>query len=399
MLKKIVSISPILFALASPGFVQAATVTATASATVTVAPSGVPVAVSMHIIVPAQQGNTFDNSFQSGAQMEGRIFDNDRVATAGPYKSQVLMTDAKADWTVQAWTHGNLIATYVSAGSGLYNATLDLTNELNGPLPVEFRAIPPAAYPYKFATRLTLMVQGGLDYVYPIPAAVTKHGLSASWSDNFSKGLNASPCKSGSGVWPTCTNPTAADGFMYWENKVGGTDYGNAANEHTDSIYGYNPFAVLVAGQTSMLAIATTYRTGYIDPYGPGTLGWMRVFTTGYLSTAFNDSTTNVPNSPKGVSYFETRVLLPNCQSDPNGKYYAGSGGCWPSLSLYSLNTTTAGSLEFDVFEYRGLFQKNITAGCHNYGNATAGSGVACNYNGPPIGDKDLSWEPHRIGT
>jgi hypothetical protein len=358
-----------------------------------------PLDISMHIIAPAQQGDTFDNSFQAGAQLEGRIFDKDRVVTAGLYKSQILMTDAKTNWTVQAWAHGNLIATYVSSGSGLYSATLNFTNELNGPLPVEFRAIPPAGYPYKFATRLTLMVQGGKDYVYPNPAAVAKHGLHYTWSDNFSKGLNASPCKVGSGVWPNCTKPTAADHFLYWENKPGGSDFGNAANEHTDSIYGYNPFAVLVAGQTSMLAITTAYRTGYIDPYGPAPLGWKRVFTTGYLSTAFNDWTTNVPNSPKGVSYFETRVLLPNCQSDPNDKFYAGSGGCWPSLSLYSLNISTGGGLELDVFEYRGgIDQKSMTAGCHNYGNATAGSGVACNYYGKPV-SKDLSWEPHRIGT
>jgi hypothetical protein len=354
--------------------------------------------VSMHIIAPKQLGNTFDNGFQAGAQLEGRIYDKDRVVNAGLYNSQIFMEDSKANWTVQAWTHGNLIATYVSAGWGIYNATLDLTNELNGPLPVEFRAIPPAAYPYQFATRLTLMIQGGHDYAYPIPAAVAAHGLSHAWSDNFSKGLNASPCKAGSGVWPNCTRPTAADGFMYSENKPGGSDFGNAANEHTDSIYGYNPFATLVAGQTSMLAITTAYRTGYIDPYGPAPLGYRRTSTTGYLSTAFNDYTTRVPNSPKGVSYFETRVLLPNCQSDPNDKFYAGSGGCWPSLSLYSLTPGTGGGLELDVFEYRGLFQKSMTAGCHNYGNATAGSGVACNYNARPI-SKDLSWEPHRIGT
>src|ERR1019366_5516326 len=183
------------------------------------------------------------------------MFDRDRGVKAGLYKSQISMADSKTDWTVQAWAHGNLIATYVSAGNGLYSAALDFTNELNGPLPVEFRAIPPAGYPYAFNTRLTLMVQSGHDYVYPIPMAVAKHGLSYSWSDNFSKGLNASPCKVGSGVWPKCKNPTSADGFLYWENKPGGTDFGDAANEHTDSIYGYNPFATLVSGQTSMLAI------------------------------------------------------------------------------------------------------------------------------------------------
>jgi hypothetical protein len=72
-----------------------------------------PLDISMHSIAPAQQGDTFDNSFQAGAQLEGRIFDKDRVVTAGLYKSQILMTDAKTNWTVQAWAHGNLIATYV----------------------------------------------------------------------------------------------------------------------------------------------------------------------------------------------------------------------------------------------------------------------------------------------
>jgi hypothetical protein len=198
------------------------------------------------------------------------------------------------------------------------------------------------------------------------------------WSDEFNS-LSATPCKPGTGVWPKCTKPTAADGFTWYENKPGGGNFGLAAFEHTDSPF--NPYTI----QTGFLRIRSQYDPNYVDPYGFG-----RHWYSGLLASTFPDGTTNVP---MGNGYYESRILVPYGATKGNNN---ASGGTWPAwwmLTRNALQTTGTGAIEEDITEQYGNDPAYTQAIQHIYGGATGIGGPI--YKGHP---EDLTWDFHRYG-
>jgi hypothetical protein len=283
---------------------------------------------------------------------------------------------------VEIWTHNKMATRLVNDGAGTFGGELDLGSEPNGPMVMAVYAWnkPPGdnSYTVKLAAIVTLFVIGGKDAAIPTPVAAA--GMKLKWSDEFNT-LSATSCKPGTGTWPKCTQPTASDGFTWYENKPNGGDFGDSAFEHTDSHY--NPYTI----KNGFLRIRSQYDPNYVDPYG-----FRRQWYSGLLASAFPDGTTNVPLAN---GYYEARILLPYAATPGDNN---ASGGTWPGWWMLTTNSmqlgSTSGNLEEDIGEWYGNDAAYMQYGQHVYGNAMGpNAGI---YSGHPIGD--LTWDFHRYG-
>ena len=302
---------------------------------------------------------------------------------------QPVQVHAPGMVNVEVWTHGNLAVRLVNNGSDVFTGTFDTSGEKAGPLPVAFYAWNSApgnnSYTVQLAARDYIYIRPGSLYVPPFPAAAA--GMTLKWAERFNsptKALSATPCKPGTGVWPHCTAPTAADGFTWYENKAGGGDFGDAAFEHTDSVY--NPYAVFTG---EFLRIRSTYDPAYVDPYG-----FKRHWRSGLLSSAFPDGSTNLP--PTGDGYYEARILIPNAEAPGNN---AASGGTWPAfwtLDRRAITNHAIGNTEWDILEMYGIDRSYLHVNEWDYSPASGPNGAI--FQGYPVAGKDLTVDFHRYG-
>jgi hypothetical protein len=325
----------------------------------------------------------------------------DAATSVGPVMLPVSVK-APGAGNVEVWTHG-VMATRLASTDGVnFTGTLDLTKEPNGPMYVAFNAydVPPGGTPAIQLTGRYILFVTGSTQAFPITTApVGAGGMPLKWSDEFNL-LSATPCKPGTGTWPNCTGPTASDidpqtgkGFIWFENKAGGGDFGDAAFEHTDSPF--NPFTI----NNGFLRIRSTHKSTYVDPYGLG-----RTWYSGMLSSAFNDGTTNVPMAD---GYYEARILLPNSSAPGNTPATGGTWFAWWMLTVNALPCTTkigacdpalvGGNDETDIAEEYAVAPTYVQAGTLVYGS-NIGTAVYI-YQNQPFGPTfDMTWDFHRFG-
>jgi hypothetical protein len=307
----------------------------------------------------------------------------DTDATTGPVLYPVKIK-AVGMVDVEVWTHGIMAVRLAGDGAGNFTGNLDLTHEPNGPLAFKVMAYDKAAGDLTYNTQLiadgTLFVTGGTNFVSTSP--IGAGAMPLKWSDEFNS-LNATPCKPGTGTWPNCTGPTAADGFTWYENKPGGGDFGDAAFEHTDSPF--NPYMI----KNGFLRIRATHANGYVDPYG-----FSRKWYGGLLATAFPDGSTNVP---AGNGYYEARILLPYDATPGNGNTAGGSWTAFWMTTTNSIKASTSGDLEEDVGEWYGENPAYNQSAQHVYAPATPPAGNVYIFAGnASIGN--LTTDFHRYG-
>ena len=306
------------------------------------------------------------------------LTDERATLPAGCIPVQVQASGMK---NVEVWVHGKRAATLAASGNGEFIGVLDLSAEQAGPLHVLFEAWDVAAGQPATVTLtagMTLLVAGTRAVMAPPPPAA---GMTLAFSDHFDK-LSATACKPGTGTWPTCTAPTAADGFTWYENLWNGQDYGDCANEHTDGKY--NPFTILPSGG---LRIRDQYDANYVDPYG-----YKRTHYCGVLSSGFKDGTTSITGSD---GYYDARVLVPNSACGAAGNNTC-SGGTWPAFWMLSLNGGGIGTFELDMMEMYGNNPAYFQGYTHAYAPAVFPPGAGKPYAGQPGGDLTLDW--HTVG-
>lgn len=333
---------------------------------------------TMAIQSPCSPNVATANQVSSPTPNAVAITDANAAMAAAPLPIQVT---APGMVNVEVWTHGTMATRLTRRSGGVFFGSLDLSREPAGPLNVRFLAWNSAPGDNSYTVNLT----AGLDlFVFgqsaktPFPAGAA--GMTLAWSDEFNT-LDATPCKPGTGRWPNCQAPTAADGFTWFENKPGGGDYGDAAFEHTDSPH--NPYTV----ENGFLRIRSTYDPNYVDPYGYG-----RHWYSGLLGSAFNDGTTNVPNLQDG--YYEARILSPNASA--GGAWTKHGGGTWPAfwmVDLQSLQPGSQGTIEVDMMEQYGEDAHYTQSGEIAYGSATGGGWIYHSDPGP-----DFTMDFHRYG-
>lgn len=333
---------------------------------------------TMAIQSPCSPNVVTNNQLTSPYPSNVAISDTRAAMAPGPLPIQVT---APGMVNVEVWTHGKMATRLTQQAGGVFTGTLDLSREPGGPLNVRFFAWNTAPGDNSFTVNLAAILDL---FVFnrpaetPFPAGAA--GMKLVWSDEFDR-LSATACKPGTGVWPNCTAPTAADGFTWFENKPGGGDFGDAAFEHTDSPY--NPYKI----EEGFLRIRSTYDASYVDPYGYG-----RHWYSGLIGSAFDDGTTNVPHLQNG--YYEARFMSPN--SFAGTPWASQSGGTWPAfwmIDLQTFNPDTTGTIELDTSEQYGEDPYFTQANQIAYGNAAGGNWI---YRGEP--GPDLTFDFHRHG-
>lgn len=311
-----------------------------------------------------------------------------------PNQHQTVQVQAPGMVNVEVWRRNALAVRLTSDGVGGFSGTIDTSTEKNGP--VEFRILAWNAapgdntYTVNLAASFNVFIRlNNNEYWPPTPVAAT--GMTLKWREAFDSQtykLSATPCKPGTGVWPNCAKPTAADGLTWYENKPDGGDFGLAAFEHTDGPF--NPYTIFQGGLThGWLRVRATFDPNYIDPYG-----YHRHWRSGLLAAAFPDGSSNLP--PMGNGYYEARVLIPT--ADASWKTSA-SGGTWTSvwtLSRTAITNRTIGNIEWDIGEWYGVDGRVLHANEWDYSPATGPNGAV--FAGQPAAGVDLSWEPHRYG-
>jgi hypothetical protein len=329
----------------------------------------------MAIMSPCSTNAVLANQATAPALIEIEISDASMLVSGQvPISVQALGMQ-----NVEVWTHGALATRLTAGANGMFSGTLDLSHKPTGPIHVRFEAfdVPPGGTPtVVLIGEETLFVNAGAKTKSPFPKGAA--GMTLAWSDQFAT-LSATPCKPGTGIWPNCTAPTAADGFTYNENKGDGTDFGDCAFEHTDSPK-YNPYTVL----NGFLRIRSTYDPGYVDPYGHN-----RKWYCGLLTTSFSDHSSNVP--PLSTGYFEATILVPNAAAAAGA-----TGGTWPGGWMGGRNATAAtGGIEVDMMEEYGNDPSYMQSGVIGYAPATGGGWI---FHGDPVAGLDLTWDFHRYG-
>jgi Glycosyl hydrolases family 16 len=338
---------------------------------------------TMAILAPCVPVIIKDNQVVAPTTINVPLGDTASVASAqSPY---IVEVQAPGMVNIEAYSHGKFLTRLTSDGFGDFIGQINLRGEPHGPLNIALYAWnkPPGdnSFTVNLAARMTLFVVGSsVPPVNTFPNGAA--GLTQKWSDEFDT-LNAMPCKPGTGVWPKCSPPTAANATWY-ENKTGGGDFGDAAFEHTDSPY--SPYFI----KGSFLRIRAQYDPSYTDPYG-----FNRKWYSGLLSSAFPDGSTNFPG---GNGYYEARILIPDGSTSAAG-HVPLSGGTFPAFWMltrtFGLGPGGATSnVEEDVMEANGPFPTFYAATQHAYGQATGPSNSI--YHAQPGGD--LTWDFHRYG-
>jgi hypothetical protein len=321
----------------------------------------------MAIMAPCSPNVVIANQVTAPALIDIGISDANAAVSA---ESIPITVQAMGAGDVEVWTHGTKATTLSNAGGGKFIGTLNLSAEPAGPLHVSFKAFdvaPPAIPALHLEGQYTLFIAGTRPAI-PTPAPAV--GMTLAFSDHFTT-LSATPCKPGTGTWPNCTAPSAADGFTWYENQFNGKDYGDCANEHTDG--SHNPFTILPQGG---LRIRNQYDSTYTDPYGFG--------RTQYCGTT--------SMSVVGDGYYDARVLVPNGECGSPGNNTC-SGGTWPSFWMLSMNNPQ-GALELDMMEMYGNDPTYFQGFTHAYSPAffPASGGGASTHDG------DLTWDWHTVG-
>jgi hypothetical protein len=215
--------------------------------------------------------------------------------------------------------------------AGRFEAFVDLSTALTGPLVVDVYGwdSPPDNHAFKTALnlRVHLFVEGGQDGTPPVerPAGHPAHGRTLVWSEPFDR---LSPK-----IWHAGPKPD-------------GQEYGAAAFLGYDAPEG-SPYTIM----GGFLRIRATHMPDRIDPAGFG-----RTWVTGHLSTGFPDG------SASGAfrkGYFEARMMLP-----------AGPG-CWSAFWLLDQSgirtSVTEGAVEVDVIEGYGHATTSYVATEHDW--------------------------------
>jgi Glycosyl hydrolases family 16 len=296
---------------------------------------------------------------------------------------------------VEVWTHGALAKRLTSDGVGGFTGTIDLSHEYEGPMHMRvfsWNSLPgDNSYTVQLSASFDMWVHNLSGKWYPLLTPKGAGTMHMVFNDRFGT-LSATPCKPGTGVWPNCAKPTAADGFTYYENKPDSGGFGNAAFEHTDNTTvdacgPLNPYFL----KTGFLRIRSTYCPSYVDPYG-----FNRHWRAGLVATAFPDGTSGLPPMTKG-GYCEIRAMIPKGDASWNT---SKSGGTWESfwmLDRDAITNRSIGNLEEDVFETYGVDGTFLNENEHSYSPVTGPNQAI--YRGQPAPNKqDLSWEFHRYG-
>lgn len=337
----------------------------------------------MGIILPCSPNVVTANQLSSPALLDVGITDANATVPASP---QQIVVKAPGSLDVEVWTHGTMAVRLTQGSGSMFTGLLDLSAEAAGPLHVMFHAydVAPGGTPtVHLQSEYTLFV-GGTRAAIPTPAPAS--GMTLAFSDHFTS-LSSTPCKPGTGTWPTCTNPSVSDGFKWYEDQFNGQDFGDCANEHTDSVNGYNPFTILPQGG---LRIRNTFDPSYTDPWGFG-----RHQRCGMLSTAYPDGTTSVPATD---GYYDAKILIPNAFCNVIGDNTC-SGGTWPSFWMLSLNGGANGSMEMDMTEMFGNDTHYHQGFTHAYSPAFYPATPNGGYSGYPLGSGvDLTWDWHTVG-
>ena len=336
----------------------------------------------MGILQPCSPTVVTANQLSTPALIDVGITDANATV---PASQQPVVVKAPGSLNVEVWTHGALAVRLTPGSGGQFSGFLNLSSEAAGPLHVMYHAynVVNGGNPtIHLQAEYTLFVAGTRPAMpTPAPAA----GMTLAFSDHFTT-LSSTPCKPGTGIWPNCTNPTVSDGFKWYEEQFNGQDFGDCANEHTDSVNGYNPFTILPQGG---LRIRNTFDPSYVDPFG-----FNRHQRCGILSTAYPDRTTTMPATD---GYYDAKILIPNAFCSAKGNNTC-SGGTWPSFWMLDL-ATTGGGMEMDMTEMFGndpSYQQGFT---HAYGAAFYPASPNGGYAGNPLGpNADFTWDWHTVG-
>jgi len=338
----------------------------------------------MGIILPCSPNVVTSNQISSPALLDLGITDANATVSASP---QQIVIKALGSLNVEVWTHGAMAVRLTQGSGSMFTGLLDLSAEPAGPLTVEFNAydvVPGGSPTVHLQGRYKLFVAGTRPAI-PTPAPAS--GMTLAFSDHFTT-LNSTPCKPGTGTWPSCTAPTASDGFKWYEGLFTGQDFGDCANEHTDSVNGYNPFTILPQGG---LRIRNTFDPAYVDPYGFG-----RKQRCGILGTGYPDKSASAPGLTDG--YYDARILIPNSFCNVPGDNTC-SGGTWPSFWMLELSDQTHGGMEMDMTEMFGNDIHYHQAFTHAYAPAFFPASPNGGYAGYPLGSgADLTWDWHTVG-
>lgn len=332
----------------------------------------------MGILKPCSPNVVTANQVSAAALTGIGITDANAAVAAAPLE---VMVKAPGSLNVEVWTHGNM-AVRLSKGSGdIFTGILNLSSEPAGPLKVMYHAWDVAAGgtpTVHLQGQYALFVAGTRPSI-PTPAPAS--GLTLAFSDHFTS-LSSTPCKPGTGTWPSCTNPSASDGFKWYENQYNGLDYGDCAFEHTDG--SHNPFTILPSGG---LRIRNQYDGSYTDPYGFG-----RHQYCGQLSSAFKDGSNS--NTVVGDGYYDARVLVPNAACGSSGNNSC-SGGTWPAFWMLTVGSPNSSNIELDMMEMYGSSPDYLQQYTHVYNGAFYPNGTGAGSSGY---DGDHTWDWHTVG-
>jgi hypothetical protein len=353
MLKKIAFITPILLALASPSFAQAAT----ATATVTVSPTTncTPQAGTNQMAILAPCSTTVITANQVTAPAPFAIAISDVIAFVSG-TSVPIKVKAQGMTRVEVWMHGALATTLTAGANGIFTGTLTPLATDIGPLRLRFNA-----YNVAVGSTPTIQLTGEYTLILPgTPALAADPAATAGMTkifDDTSIGKHVAPgCVAG--TWPRCTTwPTLslAGGVYYLPKQFNGQDYGDAANMSPNS--GFNPYTVLPSGDTR---IRTTWNApGWHDPYG-----WNRIAYTGFFSTLSPNRTSAI--GTVGDGYYELTWMIQNGACGANGNNTC-SVGTWPSFWTLS-STSCPYGCEVDGFEQYANDVGYYQAGTHKAG-------------------------------
>jgi hypothetical protein len=213
---------------------------------------------AMLITAPLSSSIITANQVTAPALQYASISDANASVAKAPLTVKVV---APSMINVEVWTHASFKVRLTGDGAGNFSGTLDLSAEPAGPLLMAVFAWNKAAgdntFTVHLAAKMAIQVQGTPAGIGSLPVGAA--GMTLTWNDEFTS-LSATPVKSGTGKWPAGLPPTASDGFTWYENKPGGGDFGDAAFEHTDSIY--NPYTIL----NSYLRIRSTFASLVLLP-------------------------------------------------------------------------------------------------------------------------------------
>lgn len=254
--------------------------------------------------------------------------------------------------------------------SGEVSATLDFSQEFNGPLVVEVNAfdVPPGGQQtVQITARLVFVIEGGKTYVRGTPAGAT--GFSKAFEDDFT-------------VSPPSIAASYADVSKTWgaSQVPSSLNYGDASFEFLGGQH--DVFTIWPPTNPSFLRIRSGFDANNVDLWG-----FNRQWYGGGINSAQPSGAGGAPASPVAPTinsakggYWESRVLAPK--------------GATPWPAIWSLPLKALGISEIDIAELYGIAtaQTYQTFFPADRANATNPAGGGWGPYIPPNGP-DTSWE------